>query len=178
MSRLFFALWPGPAVREALARQAAAAADGSPGARPVHADNLHLTLAFLGAVPAPRFDDVLAAAQRVSACRFDFALRRLEHWAGADIVCAAPEEVPPPLGMLAAQLRDALRGLELPADDRPYRPHVTLCRKARQVAANHLAALATGIDWRAQEFVLAESANDGGRSVYRIRMRRSLAAPA
>ncbi len=59
MPRLFFALWPDPPTRTALAMLV----DGLPlvGGRRVPAENLHLTLAFLGNV-----DEGAAAAARVA----------------------------------------------------------------------------------------------------------------
>ena len=176
-ARLFFALWPDATARAALAMRAAEAAAVSQGARPVRAENLHLTLAFLGAVPAQRLGDVLAAAARVQSPAFGFTLDHLEHWSGADVLCAIPQAAPPPLALLAAQLRDALRALQLPVDARPYRPHVTLCRKARAAPAGRPLAMTPATPWRARGFVLAESPHDAGRSAYRIRASWPLAGP-
>ena len=166
--RLFFALWPAPSVRDVLARHAATEPVAAAGAAPTRPENLHLTLGFLGSVPQQRLREVLEVGAGVRAAPFSFTLDRLEHWAAPAIFCLVPAVVPPLLPALAAELRTALRARSLPADERPYRPHVTLCRKARAPVALHAPATVAGIDWEAPEFVLAESADDTGRSIYRI----------
>lgn len=57
--RLFFALEPDPAVRRALASLARALARAT-GGRVPQAEILHLTLAFLGQVPAGRHAELAA----------------------------------------------------------------------------------------------------------------------
>ena len=61
MIRLFVALELPDDVRMRLARLAG----GVPGARWMPAENLHLTLAFIGNVPENAFADVAAALSRV-----------------------------------------------------------------------------------------------------------------
>lgn len=51
--RLFFALWADEAMRQAMAQATRKAASAS-GGHPVPAENLHVTLAFLGPVPERR----------------------------------------------------------------------------------------------------------------------------
>ena len=166
--RLFFALWPAASVRDALARQVATEPVAAPGAVPARAENLHLTLGFLGRLPQGRLQEVLEVATGVSVEPFAFTLDRMEHWAAPAIYCLVPGAIPPALPALVAGLRSALRVRDLPADERPYRPHVTLCRKARAPEAQQVTVPVAAIDWWAQEFVLAESADDTGRSIYRI----------
>src|SRR5579883_616458 len=60
--RLFFALWPDEAMREAMV-QAIREPVRASGGRPVHAGNLHVTLAFLGAVPERRLTELAEAAR-------------------------------------------------------------------------------------------------------------------
>ncbi|WP_458527413.1 2'-5' RNA ligase family protein, partial [Onishia taeanensis] len=57
--RLFLALWPDPAVREALSSTAGQAHLACRG-RPVAPEQLHLTLAFLGQVPTERLSALVA----------------------------------------------------------------------------------------------------------------------
>jgi len=139
-----------------------------PDAHATRADNLHLTLVFLGSVAADRLHEVLEVASSVRPQGFPLTLDRLEHWAAPGILCLTPGIVPPALADLTASLRAALSARNLPADERPYRPHVTLCRKLRVPLGRPLPAPVAGIGWQAQEFVLAESADDTGRSIYRI----------
>jgi 2'-5' RNA ligase len=166
MARLFFALWPDAPVRHALLHLIASAVPAE--ARATRPENLHLTLAFLGTVAAERLHEVQETASSLRAAACPLTLDRLEHWAAPGILCLTPAVAPQSLQDLVAGLRMALRARNLPVDERPYRPHVTLCRKLRSPAGQPLSAPVTGIDWRAQEFVLAESADDSGGSTYRI----------
>lgn len=126
-ARLFVALWPGPAVRRALAgcrdRQAWPA-----GARPTADRQLHLTLHFIGAVPAGRVGEV-AAALAVPSAAFELTLDRIEAWPRGLVVCC-PAAIPTAMQHLHAELAGALRQLALPVEPRPFRPHVTLARRA------------------------------------------------
>jgi len=163
--RLFFALWPDETVRRALLDVEALVVPAT--ARATRAENLHLTLAFLGAVPPEQLPAVLDVAGQLRCSPIALTLDRIEHWAAPGILCLAPSVMPKPLQALAADLESALREGGLPVDQRPYRPHVTLCRKASAPLLEP-ALLGAGILWRADQFVLAESADDTGSSSYRI----------
>jgi 2'-5' RNA ligase len=129
--RLFLALWPDAAVRRALAARRDRFAWPA-GAAPVADARLHLTLHFIGDVPATRVPG-LRAALRVAASPFDLVLDRAEVWAGG-LVVLRPAAVPPPLAELQARLAAALQAAALPVERRPFRPHVTLARRAAGVA--------------------------------------------
>ncbi len=91
--RVFFALWPDAAQREALAH-AIRKAVKSCGGRPVPPESLHVTLAFLGSVPESGVPELGSLAREVAESlpreagplrlRFD----RLVHWKRAQILCA------------------------------------------------------------------------------------------
>lgn len=127
-ARLFLALWPPQAVRDALAdhmRQW----QWSPQARPTLLERLHLTLHFIGAVPEARLDE-LKARLRAPFQPFALELARPEVWPGG-IAVLCSTQTPAALQALHAQLGERLRALGLPVDERPLRPHVTLARKAQ-----------------------------------------------
>ena len=69
-----------------------------------------------------------------------------------------------PDGLLALQQRlgAALRALGLPTETRPYRPHVTLARKAAGAA---LRCEPAPLRWRVRSHALVES-RPGGRGGY------------
>lgn len=125
--RLFIGLWPTPAVRRALHAEqrrwtwpSSAALTG--------ADNLHLTLHFIGAVPAARVPGVMQGL-RANASRFTLELDTPELWPNR---CAVwrPSQTPAALAELHSALAQALRALGLPVEPRPFHPHVTLARHA------------------------------------------------
>jgi len=151
-ARVFFALWPAPEVRDALAALTRSL-QAECGGRPTRAEKIHLTLFFVGHVPRQRLPELQDIGGDVQATRFALVLDRLGYfrhnriaWAGA--AC------PPPLASLVTQLREKLTAYVSNNEDRAYVPHITLLRDAsRKPAANTLAP----ITWEAREFVLVES---------------------
>jgi len=126
--RLFVALWPDPATRVAIA-QWQQAWDLPPRAAPVKPERLHLTLHFLGNVPAARLGEIAAGLQ----CSFERFALEFGHggvWPNG-IAALEPTGTPPQLERLHARLRDAVVALGLAVDARPFRPHITLSRRAR-----------------------------------------------
>ena len=160
-ARLFLALWPGPRVRQALA----ACRDATPwpaGASPTADDKLHVTLHFIGSVPAARVDEIGAALQ-VPVHRFELRLELAEVWHGA-LAVLRPRQVPDRLLQLHADLAAALRPLGLPVEARAFRPHVTLARRggpARPLPP------AEPIRWRLTGYALVQSRPDGRYQVLR-----------
>jgi 2'-5' RNA ligase len=154
MQRLFVALWPSPATRSALAA-AQAALRWPAGARPVGAEGLHLTLAFIGMVPPEQVAEVSRAAG-VASARVQLVLDRLELWKGGTAVLC-PTDAPAALMNLQGRLAASLRAAGVHFDARPFAPHVTLARKARSLEP----AAAPPLRWRSAGHVLVQSA--GGR---------------
>lgn len=165
--RLFLALWPDEAARAALASwrdhwQWPA------GAVPTGTDKLHLTLHFLGPV-ALELHTALDAQLRAVAAPHAFTLDfgRAELWSGGTaVVC--PLALPEPLQSLHAKLAGVLQQLGLPVEQRPFRPHVTLARKARQAAVPPEGPI---VQWRVGNgFALAQSmpAGQGYRVLQRF----------
>lgn len=153
--RLFIALWPGPRVRQ----QLAACRDATTwpfGASPTASDKLHLTLHFIGSVPAGRVAEVAAALQ-VPVSAFELRLVATECWHGGTAVLR-PRTVPRRLHQLHADLAAALRQLALPVETRAFRPHVTLARRSAPVRP---VAPAETLRWRVTGYVLVQSMSDG-----------------
>lgn len=148
--RLFLALWPDSATRHRL-RHCQAQQTWPDGARPTPAPDLHLTLHFLGQVPERRLADLLQALpQQVTPIELE--LDTLELWPN-HIAALTPSSVPAELLALHSRLAQAIDGLGLPRETRPYRPHVTLARKAQDWQPVSCAPLI----WQASGYVLALS---------------------
>ncbi len=170
--RLFVALEPTDAVRRriaqaeaALRRSAGRAADE---VRWVPAENVHLTLQFLGAVPDERVAAVAEAVRAAAAASRPLALevkgaggfpnarRARVVWLGLEGEIAA-------LGALVQDLGRRLAPLGYPPEARPFAPHLTLGRARDGRGAPGMggalaeAALADGNAWRVAEVVLFES---------------------
>lgn len=154
--RLFLALWPAPALLQELLAHAAAWAWPAR-ARRTRPECLHLTLHFLGNVPAGRLPQ-LRSGLAVPFAGCELALDRACVWPGGIAVLEATQ-VPAELARLHAALAECLRGLDIPVEERPYRPHVTLARKAQGAEAPAFAPLR----WVAGPgYALVRSLGDGG----------------
>ncbi len=151
--RLFFALWPGPTVRAALARRAREACAGLRG-RPTPADNLHVTLAFLGDLDAERRACMEAVAGRLPFEPFDLVLDRLEYVPRNRILWLGAGELPMPLARLAGGLNAGLRECGHEPERRPFRAHITLMRKLDR-PPRHLAP--EPLAWHVDGFALVRS---------------------
>jgi 2'-5' RNA ligase len=131
--RAFFALWPDDATRAAISR-ATRAVVGASGGRPIAKDRLHLTVAFLGELTGAGLDAARAAAP-VRVGEFELTLDSVGLWPESKILWLAPSAPPDALIELEARLWEALAERGFRAEERVYRPHVTLARRARAVTA-------------------------------------------
>jgi RNA 2',3'-cyclic 3'-phosphodiesterase len=155
--RYFLALLPDTAARCALAGLAPAGLG-----RPVHAEDLHLTLAFLGVLRTPTHERLFDALAPVARHRgpVQVVLDRLEVWPGPGAVCAAGD-VPQVTGFAGA-LWPPLADLGYRAEDRPFKPHVTLSRGLPRAAKATINRLVTPVEWRSGEIVLMARAAPAG----------------
>jgi 2'-5' RNA ligase len=161
--RLFFALWPDSKVRSALARLGGSIQGH--GGRPVHPEDIHLTLVFLGGVTGDRFGCVTEAAGGVIAPAFDLSLDRVGYWPRPRVLWCGCHPAPEPLLGLVDGLEQPLRTCGFRPEQRPYQVHLTLARKAHRVAGFELEH---PIAWSISEFVLAGSEPGGPPPRYRI----------
>lgn len=161
--RLFFALWPDDATRAALNRTGKWLHKHWDGRR-MHADTLHLTLAFLGNTPAAQRDALLPQLDAVRFAPFELALDQAGCWPHKRIGWLGCSEPPAPLAELAEHLRDLLRGSGTAFDARPFVPHVTLLRNT----PGGPAAACIPVRWRVNDFVLVASRTGSEGAHYTI----------
>lgn len=162
--RVFFALWPGAQVRASLAQAGRHMHDALHG-RLTRADSIHLTLAFLGDVDNEVMPRLLDPPSGIAPEPFDLTLDEWGCWTHNNIGWVAPSRVPAPLGELAANLAGWLRGAGLSLEQRPFKPHVTLVRKAH-CARMEQAMLP--IAWQVSDFVLVRSQRLPQQSRYEV----------
>lgn len=164
--RLFFALWPDAATRDALAAIARTAL-GAGNGRLVAPENLHLTLAFLGSVDDATRACAERAAGGISAPAFTLELVRAGRWPRAQVLWSAPEETPEALSGLASSLNSALSDCGYTPESRPFRAHVTLARKVR---GNYAGSAHAALHWRIAEFhLMASQTHPHGARYERLR---------
>ena len=173
--RLFFALWPPEEARQALARASAKAVRSS-GGRAVPAQNLHVTLAFLGSVARRRLPEVKSIGGRLAAACAEkaaiaghppIALRfeTVAHWPRQQLLCALAGEEAPLATRLAAALKDAAALAGFPPDLKPFSAHVTVARKVTH--APRRSALRSVI-WQFDAFALLDSRTEPEGPIYSV----------
>jgi 2'-5' RNA ligase len=128
--RVFVAIDLEEEIREKILRFLEGVRGFSPDARWVRPESLHVTLKFIG---EQKEEQVAAIAQRLR----DVASNSMElrfHGYGFFPTAKAPRvfwigiQSGPELAELAAGVDSALAELEIPREDRPYSPHLTLAR--------------------------------------------------
>jgi RNA 2',3'-cyclic 3'-phosphodiesterase len=158
--RLFFALWPGDALRAALAAVAAAALDQVEG-RLVPPGNLHVTLAFLGMTPGKALARLIeVGGQEGPWPAVELAFDRLDYWAKPKVVVAMAKSVPSAAQDIVDRLWHSLEPLGFRREARPWHPHLTLVRQVRRPPPENLRlppveSVPDASDWR---LALVESA--------------------
>jgi 2'-5' RNA ligase len=167
-SRVFFALWPDEEVRaaiESLARDCVLRIGG----RAPDAANLHLTMAFIGEVPADRVPVLREIGKCVSALLspFTLTLDRIGAFRKQEIAWVGTARANPPIQALADHLTARLTSAGFELDRRPFHPHVTLARRARTRELDaQLGDWATPIVWNVTALTLAASKHTQGALRY------------
>ncbi len=146
--RLFVAV---PLPSELTDRAAALLPAALPAIKPVRAELMHLTLAFLGWTPDEQLDDVVAAARGAASGQPAFDLS----FAGAGrfpatgrprVVWLGIGQGQEPLAALAGRVVAELRARDLKSDDRPFAPHLTLARVRDEVTAPESRTIAAAVE--------------------------------
>ncbi len=167
--RLFVALRPPEDVCEALLDTM----EGLAGARWQDADNLHITLRFIGEVDRHLHADIIAALESVTMRPFPITISGVGHFEGKHRATAIWARVSPSpeLAELHHSVEMVCRRAGLPAETRKFVPHVTLARlnSGSAPAGDWLSAhgrLAHG-PWQADRFSLYESNLTPNGAIYR-----------
>jgi 2'-5' RNA ligase len=180
--RRIFAAVPLPAEARERVEALVAAVRGSadPGEREVRwvrLDGLHVTLRFIGPTLDPRIPAAIEAVQTAAAEHppFDAGLAGAGAFPGPirpRALWIGIETGAPGLGELTRALDRELASRGWPADERPFRPHLTLARSdgvgTGTRTAAHLVEAAVGLDvrWTVDRIVLYESLTGGGPARY------------
>jgi 2'-5' RNA ligase len=133
-------------------------------AAPVPDAKLHLTLHFLGNVPGERVPE-LAQGLAVPFSAFQLTLGEAKLWPHG-VAVLEPHSEPDELLQLHTRLGVALLGLGMPPEERKFRPHVTMARRAAHALPPTAGPL---IEWDIRQYALVESrpGNGGGYQVLR-----------
>lgn len=127
--RLFFALWPDDATRRATVDAATRIANSRRvTGRKIPSERVHLTLLFLGDVPAAAEARLIDAIARIRAPAFKLTLDQAGCFYRSRVFWVGPREIPPGLMDLWERLRAAAESAGIPQDYKPLVPHVTCLR--------------------------------------------------
>lgn len=166
-TRVFFAIWPDDAARKQLAGLAEQLrGEALCVGRKTKAENIHLTLVFVGEVGASKLETLCLAADRIKdsgASAFDFAVEEIRYWKRNRILYAATGGIPPKLIDLVSALENALSTAGFTLEQRAYKPHITLMRDA---SCQTLPELAEPIAWQVREWMLVKSEQTSSGPVY------------
>ena len=149
--RLFFAIDLPAEIREQIIHWRATHFPPEAG-RPVAADNLHLTLAFLGEVSAEKEKALSLLAGRIG------------QWLRSRVVWLGMRQPPRGLIQLANMLRSQAARSGCFQSNRPFHPHITLLRDASEAVT----IPPPGFNWSytVTEFTLYASSFARGRTRY------------
>ncbi|MGD8999576.1 MAG: RNA 2',3'-cyclic phosphodiesterase [Granulosicoccaceae bacterium] len=150
--RLFFALWPDDQVRKQLGKIQREAVLQHRG-RPVHVDNLHITLAFIGHVPTSDLPCLEEMAERIRFTPFTLQLDQLGAFSRSRVLWLGASEVPEALQDLARRVNEGVAACGFDIDERPFKAHLTLMRKVSHLRDFEIKP----VTWSINSFCLVQS---------------------
>ena len=163
--RCFVALQPDAAARDRLDRLAHAQHSLFPHARRMRRDNLHLTVAFIGALDEAIARHVAQQLARQTVETFDWTLGDIGVFERARVLWVGGTDRR--LDALAVRVRQLLDALDVRYDRKPFVAHVTLLRKLPRGAARSAARhIEPPILWRVAAPVLLQSRTDSDGTRY------------
>lgn len=153
--RLFFALWPEPALAQAIgATVGRVVAERRLRGQPVPPERAHLTVLFLGEVAPAARAQLEAAAGALRVRPFELVLDQVGCFFRSRVLWAGPSAIPPPLLELWEGLRAAAEAAGVGRPYTPLVPHVTCLRELRDRIRP---VPVKPVRWRVREFALVRS---------------------
>lgn len=154
VKRLFFALWPDGVLRQKLYALGGELLGDNRGRR-IPAENLHLTLAFLGYVNVERQICLERETLGIHSTAFALMLDHAGFWLRKGILWVGgtpPEE----LHGLVCALQQGLTACGLEPETRPFQIHLTLARNVRRLHLDRNHAIGP-LTWKVNQFALVAS---------------------
>ena len=155
--RIFFALWPEQATRDALKKTTHTDITHylkTNQARKVPVHNWHLTLAFVGNVSDETVAGCLQQGSQIVADSFSLTLNRFAYFEQPQVVWLGCDQIPNAWYDLVNRLNEVLAVCGYQPDRNHPLPHMTVLRKAKQPMA---VTQFKPVTWKVSEFALIES---------------------
>ena len=163
--RLFFALWPSDVERESLLDCIHRLSKEQWQGRRVSPANLHITLHFLGNIPAGRVDCFIQQAKTVALPRFEIRLDKVGYFKKPKVLWLGCEHVADELQQLHYDLGRKIQHCGYQPESRAYTPHVTIWRK---LPAAKYDLQIEPMSWHIDSFVLVKSVTHNSGVEYQI----------
>ena len=170
MKRLFFALWPSEQTRKQI--DSVNQSIHQRGSRKLAAGNLHVTLVFLGNTSATNELVLRKSAGNISVQPFELHFNQLVFWQKPKILCLTTQRYDAQLTALVKALNHIVEQCGMHTEVRPYKPHITLARKAQKLIDCEVQPIA----WQVDSFCLIESCSTPNGVVYQVLKRWHFAA--
>jgi len=161
--RCFLAAWPDAAARARCAELTQALRPHADHGRVMRAENLHLTLAFIGELPDARGAEVAAACAALPPRACEWALNEIGFFARPRVLWAGGA-LSDELAAVAAGARGLLDRMGVGYDRKPFVPHVTLLRDVKRFDGPR--EIAPPIAWPIREVALFRSGRDEAGARY------------
>jgi RNA 2',3'-cyclic 3'-phosphodiesterase len=170
MKRLFFALWPDADTRKHIQQIQQCVENDR--LQKTRVENFHVTLLFLGNIDAVQEQQLVSAAAKIQSDCVQLCFDTLAFWRKPGILCLTASQQSDALLALVEKLQMLAYDIGIETEERPYKAHVTLARKAK---FRHELDVKP-FYWQAEGFVLAESTQSELGVAYRVLHRWSLTA--
>ena len=163
MKKLFFALWPpSNKVRKKIEMVNQSIKEG--GIKKVKPDNLHVTLVFLGNVDAKSEVMIRQSVEHIIVQPFVLHFDQLEYWRKPRILCLSTQQYDPHLLVLVNALKSIVEQCGVKIEERSYKPHITLARKAYKLIDIDVLP----IEWQVHAFCLVQSSSTTNGVHYQV----------
>ncbi len=164
MPRYFFALWPDDKTAQALYQRGRGVSEPNRG-KTVRAENLHMTLVYLGSIPPEVVQSVQNVAKELHVSPFELKVARASYWPHIRLRWLGVEDTPQALEQLVMLLKQNLLAVGFKPEKKPYIPHITI---ARQCTQSFAAEPVRHLSWLVHDVCLVKSTQVEGRSHYEI----------
>ncbi len=164
---MFFALWPDDAARQQIIGGFRQSVFASQPGRPVTAENLHLTLHYMGQLESPVIAELQQAAAQIEPIEFSLTLDRFGSFPAAGVLWLGCSQIPEALAHLYQTLASQLLAAGIEPEQRRFQPHVTLMRHYKQALTAEQSSLAQPLGWAVRQFALLESVSSKQGVYYR-----------
>jgi len=164
VERMFYAAAPDETTRDKIAAAATALPLDAAVLR-VPPRNFHVTLAFVGEIPAASVSLLVGIGGAQSHAAFTLRFDACEYWAKPKVLVMAARKIPPAMGGLWRRLHADLAVHRWSWRATELRPHITLARKLSQAPV--LPSM-SAFDCTFREFSLMRSYTSGAGSVYTV----------